>query len=131
MANAAVATAGAVRPVRYGSISRDRKWALRWSYFFLTLFAIFFLMPPFYMLLTSLKTSGEISAATNPWWVFDPTLENYIALLTKNEFLIFFRNSALVSVCVVSLTMVISVLAAFSLARMKFWDRRRWPPACS
>jgi len=34
---------------RYGSMSRDRRWALRWSYFFLVLFALFFLMPPLYM----------------------------------------------------------------------------------
>ena len=33
-------------------MSRDRRWALRWSYFFLVLFAIFFLMPPVYMLIT-------------------------------------------------------------------------------
>src|SRR5437868_3372719 len=112
---------GAPTRPRYGSMSRDRRWAMRWSYFFLVLFAVFFLMPPLYMLLTSLKTSAEISAATNPWWVYHPTLENYITLLTKNDFLTFFRNSALVSICVVSLTMVISVLAAFSLARMKFW----------
>ncbi|SJZ37894.1 carbohydrate ABC transporter membrane protein 2, CUT1 family (TC 3.A.1.1.-) [Enhydrobacter aerosaccus] len=105
----------------YGSISRDRRWAMRWSYFFLALFAIFFLMPPFYMLITSLKSSAEISAAQNPWWVFGPTLENYVALLGKNEFLIFFRNSALVSICVVTITMLISVTAAFALARMKFW----------
>ena len=59
---------------KYGSMSRDRRWALRWSYFFLILFAIFFLMPPIYMLITSLKTSAEISAATNPWWVYNPTL---------------------------------------------------------
>jgi multiple sugar transport system permease protein len=26
------------------STSRDRRWALRWSYFFLTLFAVFFLI---------------------------------------------------------------------------------------
>src|SRR6516225_1621332 len=122
MANAAVATAGApTRPVRYGSISQSRRWALRWSYFFLVLFAIFFLMPPFYMLITSLKSSAEISAATNPWWVNSPTLSNYIELLTQNQYLVFFRNSAIVSVFVVSLTMLISVLAAFSLARMKFW----------
>jgi multiple sugar transport system permease protein len=73
------------------------------------------------MLITSLKSSAEISAATNPWWVFEPTLENYIELLTQNQYLIFFRNSAIVSVCVVAITMVISVLAAFSLSRMKFW----------
>jgi multiple sugar transport system permease protein len=122
MANAAVATAGApTRPVSYGSISRDRKWALRWSYFFLTLFAIFFLMPPFYMLITSLKPKEEIAAITNPWWVYAPTLDNFIELLTQNAYMTFFRNSAIVSVLVVSVTMVVSVLAAFSLARMHFW----------
>ena len=109
------------RAVNYGSMRRDRTWALRWSYFFLTLFVIFFLMPPIYMLITSLKTSAEISAATNPWWVFHPTLENYVELLTSSQYLIFFRNSAVVSVCVVAVTMLISIPAAFALARMKFW----------
>src|SRR3954453_15676274 len=109
------------RAVKYGSMSRDRKWALRWADFFLTLFAIFSLVPPLYMLITSLKSSAEISAATNPWWVFHPTLTNYIGLLTSNQFLTFFRNSALVSIFVVTITMLISVPAAFALARMKFW----------
>ena len=106
---------------RSDSISRDRAWALRWSYFFLILFAIVFLTPPVYMLITSLKTSAEISAATNPWWVYAPTLDNYAALLSSTQFLIFFRNSAVVSVLVVSITMLISVPAAFALSRMRFW----------
>src|SRR5437879_10280647 len=118
-------TAGAVERgasrARYGSMSRDRRWALRWSYFFLVLFAIFFLCPPLYMLITSLNTSAEISAATNPWWIYHPTLSNYVELLTSNQYLTFFRNSALVSVFVVTITMIISVPAAFALARMKFW----------
>ena len=118
--DATVATRPTQRP-RYGSMSRDRRWALRWSYFFLVIFAIFFLMPPIYMLITSLKTSAEISAATNPWWVFHPTLSNYVELLTSNQFLRFFWNSAMVSVFVVTLTMLISVPAAFALSRMKFW----------
>src|SRR5215813_8042987 len=123
MANVAIpaAATGAGRRPRYGSMSRDRRWALRWSYFFLVLFAIFFLMPPIYMLITSLKTSAEISAATNPWWVYHPTLSNYIELLTSPAYLTYFRNSAVVSVIVVSLTMLISVPAAFALSRMKFW----------
>lgn len=120
MANASIATGAPTRP-KYGSMSRDRAWALRWSYFFLVLFAIFFLMPPIYMLITSLKTSAEISAAKNPWWILDPTLQNYIDLLSQNQFLVFFRNSAIVSICVVAITMMISVIAAFALARMKFW----------
>ena len=107
--------------VHYGSISRGRKRTLYWSYFFLILFVIFFLMPPIYMFITSLKTSAEIGAVTNPWWVYHPTLQNYIDLLSQAQFLTFFKNSALVAVIVVAVTMVVSILAAFSLARMKFW----------
>ena len=122
MTTATATTAGAnARLAGYGSISRGRRRTLFWSYFFLILFVIFFLTPPVYMLITSLKTSAEISAATNPWWVYHPTLSNYIELLTQNQYLTFFRNSAVVSVCVVSLTMAVSILAAFALSRMRFW----------
>ncbi len=120
MTAATSSSVAASRPT-YGSMSRDRAWALRWSYFFLILFVIFFLTPPIYMLITSLKTSQEISAITNPWWVFDPTLANYRELLTSSTFLTFFKNSAIVSVSVVIITMLISVPAAFALSRMKFW----------
>ena len=104
-----------------GSMRRDRRRALYWSYFFLCLFVVFFLTPPIYMFITSLKSSAEIGAITNPWWVYHPTLDNYAALLTSEQYLTFFRNSAAVSVVVVIITMLISVPAAFALARMKFW----------
>jgi multiple sugar transport system permease protein len=119
----AVATGPAYAGVRRrrGSIRRDRRWALRWSYFFLVVFAIFFLTPPLYMLITALKTSAEISAATDPWWVYRPTLENFIGLLTSSQYLTFFRNSVIVSIIVVAITMLIAVPAAFALSRMKFW----------
>ena len=84
MANVAITEGASTRP-NYGSMSRDRRWALRWSYFFLVLFAIFFLMPPIYMLITSLKTSQEISAAGNPWWIYNPTLANYIEQLESEQ----------------------------------------------
>ncbi|QPF88460.1 carbohydrate ABC transporter permease [Bradyrhizobium commune] len=121
MSTLAIDKAGPSRKVKLSSMSRDRTWALRWSYFFLVLFAIFFLTPPLYMLITSLKSSAEISAATNPWWVFHPTLSNYVELLTSNQFLRFFWNSSIISITVVIVTMLISIPAAFALARMKFW----------
>ncbi|WP_297721552.1 carbohydrate ABC transporter permease [Limnohabitans sp. Rim8] len=105
----------------YGSMSRDRRRALFWSYFFLLVFAIFFLTPPIYMLITSLKTSAEISAGVSPWIIQSPTLANFAGLLADPKFIRFFWNSSIVSILVVSITMVVSVLAAFSLARMKFW----------
>jgi multiple sugar transport system permease protein len=121
MTTVTIDKAGPTRNVRLSSMSRDRLWALRWSYFFLTIFAIFSLVPPIYMVITSLKSGQEIAAATNPWWVFHPTLDNYKELLGSNQFLRFFWNSALVSIFVVTLTMLISVPAAFALSRMKFW----------
>jgi multiple sugar transport system permease protein len=99
----------------------DRRRALVWSYVFLVIFAVFFLLPPIYMLITSLKTNAEISAAGSPWWIFDPTLANYFELLTSPTYLRFFRNSAVVSVLVVLITMAVSIPAAFALSRMKFW----------
>lgn len=112
---------GGVRPARRASMRGDRRRALLWSYVFLFLFVIFFLTPPVYMFITSLKTSAEISAATTPWWVFNPTLGNYIELLTSSTYLTFFRNSAVVALLVVGITMLVSIPAAFALARMRFW----------
>ena len=120
MTSVTTADVAGTPPARYGSISSSRKKALYWSYFFLVLFVVFFLTPPLYMLLTSLKSSAEIGQATNPWWVYHPTLENFAGLLGSAQFLVFFKNSIIVSVCVVSVSMVIAVLAAFSLARIGF-----------
>jgi multiple sugar transport system permease protein len=102
-------------------MKRDRRRALVWSYFFLLLFVVFFLTPPLYMFITSLKSSAEVGAITNPWWVYKPTLENYAALVGSEQYRTFFYNSAIVSLAVVVITMLISIPAAFALARMKFW----------
>jgi multiple sugar transport system permease protein len=121
MTAAAVAEGAPPRRAK-SSLSRNRRWALITSYVFLVLFAIFFLVPPYYMIITSFKTDAEVAhMATNPWWVFDFTLDQYKLLLTQTDFLIYFKNTVIVTVCVVAITMVVSVLAAFSLGRMKFW----------
>ena len=119
--SATAASIEAAAAVKRGSLKRSRRWALVWSYIFLVIFAIFFLLPPVYMLIMGLKTSGEIAAMTNPWWVYVPTLENFKALLTSPTYLTFFRNSAVISVSVVVITMLIAIPAAFALGRMRFW----------
>jgi multiple sugar transport system permease protein len=123
MSTATVA-APLIRRVSIGaSLKRNRRWALIVSYFFLVIFAIFFLLPPYYMVVTALKTDGEMAKlATNPWFIYDGvTLDQFKILLYQTDFLVFFKNTIIVTVCVVAITMVVSVLAAFSLGRMKFW----------
>ena len=105
-----------------GSLHRQRMWALYGSYAALSVFVVIFLLPPVYMVLTSLKSSAEISAqAGNPWLVHHPTLENFIYLLTYPAFLGYFWNSVWVTVLVVIISMVMAIMAAFSLTRMGFW----------
>jgi len=103
------------------SMKEDRRRALIWSYAFLGLFVVFFLTPPLYMLVTSLKSNAEISGSSVPWWTLAPTLDHYRELLSSRDYLTFFRNSAVVSVVVVIITMLVSIPAAFALSRMKFW----------
>jgi len=110
---------------RHGSLHRQRQWALWGSYAALCVFVFIFLVPPFYTVMTSLKSSGEIAAEKgNPWIVHDPTLANFTSLITDHNFEWFFINSVWVTVLVVVISMVISVLAAFSLARMGFWGSK-------
>ncbi len=118
----AVATGGVLVPAhRYASLHRQRAWALWGSYAALGVFVIMFLVPPFYMVMTSLKSSAEISGQTgNPWFVHHPTLQNFIDLFMMPDFRGFFLNSAMITAVTVSVSMVISVLAAFGLARMGF-----------
>jgi multiple sugar transport system permease protein len=107
---------------RRTSLHRQRQWALWGSYAALAVFVVIFLVPPFYTVITSLKSSAEISAQVgSPWLVRHPTLENFWYLITYPNFQIYYLNSVLVTVATVALSMMISVLAAFSLARMGFW----------
>ncbi len=106
-----------------GSLSRNRRWALILSYVFLIVFAIFFLTPPFYALVTATKTSSQISNQTlDPWTpALPPTSENITTLLYHTDFPIYFLNTVIVTLLTVAISMVISVPAAFALGRMKFW----------
>lgn len=109
-------------PLRDKSMRRERLWALWGSYGALTVFAFLFLIPPIYTLTTSFKTSAEISSRTgSPWLVQHPVLDNFIELLSSSNFQAFIWNSVKVTVVVVILSMVISILAAFALSRMRFW----------
>jgi multiple sugar transport system permease protein len=118
----AEATGSAIpRKSKVGSLARQNLWALRGSYAALSVFVVIFLVPPFYMIMTSLKSSAEISAQKgNPWFAQSPTLDNFIYLATNAQFQRYFFNSVWVTALVVVVSMTIAILAAFSLSRMGF-----------
>ena len=122
MSATALGTAQSRHLARRHSLHRQRQWALWGSYIALAVFVVIFLAPPFYTVMTSLKSSAEISSESgNPWYAHHPTLANFWYLITYPNFQTYYLNSVIVTVLTVSISMVISVLAAFSLARMGFW----------
>jgi multiple sugar transport system permease protein len=109
--------------ISFSDIKKNRKWALIAAYFFLAIFVIFFLFPPFYMIMTSFKTNEEISSLKGIPFIFNqrPTLYHYKNLLTNTLFPVYFKNTVIVTIITVAVSMIISILAAYSLSRLRFW----------
>jgi len=118
---AMAATAAEGQKHKVGSLERQRRWTMRGTYLALCIFVVIFLVPPFYMIMTSLKSSAEISAQKgNPWIAQSPTLDNFTYLITNAQFQRYFLNSVWVTGLEVIISMTIAILAAFSLSRMGF-----------
>ena len=81
--------------------------------------------PLFWMLSTSLKPSAEIFATPPRLVPAHPTLENFVRLFSDTSFLTFFRNSALVSLATVALTLSVSAPGAYGLTRFSFAGREK------
>ena len=81
--------------------------------------------PLFWMLSTSLKPSAEIFATPPRLVPTHPTLENFGRLFGDTSFLTFFRNSALVSLATVALTLGVSAPGAYGLTRFSFAGREK------
>ena len=77
----------------------DRRWALILSYVCLGLFGVFFLAPPYYMLVTSLKTNAEITSLSGIPWIIEQgvTLAHYTNLFFNTFFPLYFLNTTIVT----------------------------------
>ena len=86
-------------------------------------FLVFALFPFYHMLLTSLKQDRELyDRFAVPLIITQgPTLEHYTKLLWDTEFLTWTKNSLLVMVLATSVSVVIGTIAAYALARLKFF----------
>ena len=79
-----------------------------------------FLIPLYWALLTSLKPSGELFTIPPKWLTTNPTLENYVHVLTSTGIPLAYRNSLIISSLSVVLTVTLSSLAAFGFSRYRF-----------
>lgn len=80
---------------------------------------IFALFPIYWMINTSLKSQTEIYSVIPTYWPKFPTLRGYYELIKETNFLVQLKNSILVSTIVSAASLFVSVLAAYSIARMQ------------
>src|SRR5213596_2662521 len=86
-------------------------------------FLIFALFPFYHMTLTSLKQDRELyDRYAVPLVIAQgPTLEHYAKLLWDTEFLTWTKNSLMVAFLATGISVVVGTIAAYALARLKFF----------
>ena len=89
----------------------------------LTLVAIAFLFPFFWMVSNAVRSNAEVTAI--PVHVLPEVFEwgNFAAAWTRLPFGRFFFNSAIIAVCVTAITVIVSCLSGYAFSRLKFRAR--------
>lgn len=85
-------------------------------------FLVFTLAPFYYMVVVSLKTqSTEFhNPAIFPFWVYQPTLDQYVDLFARTQFPRWAMNTMLVAVVSTVISLTFGTLAGYALARLRF-----------
>ena len=111
--------------------SINRKTRARWArkirplftvYLPLFPYVLFALFPLYFMLVTTLKSNAELyDVNAAPFWISRGlTADHYALLSTDTPFWSWFANSLIVSIASTVISVVLSVLAAYPLARLRF-----------
>ena len=91
------------------------------TYLLLSIWAVVVLFPFYWMVLTSFKSYGAYNGERTPvFFTLSPTLENYENAFTAVPLLCYLLNTLIFSVITTAAMVVVSTLAAYAFARLKF-----------
>jgi multiple sugar transport system permease protein len=104
-------------------MSRRKLWTKVLMHVLLLPFILFAVFPFYHMALTSLKSDRELyDRAANPLLIRQgPTAEHYAKLLWESAFITWTKNSLMVTMLATVVSLVIGTVAAYALARLKFF----------
>jgi len=109
---------------RISSVQRvTRLLVLAGTYLFLFIMALIVVFPFYWMIISSLKELNEYRAAVPTFWPKTVMLSNYAEAFTQGNLGRLFLNTAYVGIVSTILSLVITVLTAFALARLEFKGR--------
>jgi multiple sugar transport system permease protein len=95
---------------------------LRWAAAGIVVLNGFF--PAVWILFTSLKTEAELVHKPITWWPAEPTLQNYARAFSDQPLLHYLKNSLLVATGATLLSLIVSALAAYAIARLNLKRRQ-------
>jgi multiple sugar transport system permease protein len=98
----------------------QRKASLMLRLVILLPFMAFVLFPFYWVLITSLKATPQISERRSIFWPEPFTLEQYRSLLFETPFLTWLWNSVIVALVSTLISVAFAALAAYALSRLKF-----------
>ena len=84
--------------------------------------AFFLLFPLYYAVLTSFKSGSELFRVS--YWPSEINFANYTRIWDEQNFARNILNSVIVATCVVILSLVVALTAAFALGRVRFTGRK-------
>lgn len=91
-----------------------------WLYIPLAAFIIITLLPFYWILVTSLKTSTEVFARPITYWPKELTFDNYKYLFENLGFGQYFINSLIVSVSTTAIVSFLALIGGYAMSRYRF-----------
>ena len=92
-------------------------------YILLILVSVFTLIPFVWMISASLKLDREVFTFPMQWIPETPHWENYQVIWTKVPMLTYFKNTAIIAICVTFIQTLTSSFAAYAFAKLNFKGR--------
>ncbi len=83
-------------------------------------FMVFVIFPFFWIVITSLKSTPQISERRSIFWPEPATLEQYQSLIQGTGFLTWLMNSVIVASVSTVISVALASLAAYALSRLRF-----------
>ena len=82
--------------------------------------SLIILLPILVMILTSFKTTGEINSAVFHFLPESLNLDNYKAAMSTGSWLIYFRNSLVITLISIVFSLLFNSVAGYAFARLHF-----------
>lgn len=105
--------------MRNTSLKRNKIVGNSITYILLVIICLAFIIPFLWMISTSFKQPDEIFSVTPSWFPREFSIKNYVNILMDTFFITYFKNSIIVSIITMAITIIIATLSGYGISR--FW----------